>query len=68
MMAIYYASNAVQSIAGIQFFKDADYVFGVTWRVIKRIARVISFIIAMCIGAAVPLTIMAVVVKIMVAD
>lgn len=55
MTTIYVASDVVQSISNIQFFRDADYVFGVIWRIFKRIGRILSFILAMCVGASVPL-------------
>lgn len=68
MASIYVAANAVQSIAGIEFFKETARILGTIWRVLKRIGRVIAFILAMCIGGAVPLTVLVVLIKIMVAD
>lgn len=60
-MAIYYAANAIQSIADIKFFKEVAIVLRATWIIIKAIARVIYFMIGITFGAAVPITVLIIV-------
>lgn len=55
---IYVASDAIQRMAGIEFFTDTALVLHKIWRIIKRIGRIIAFILAMMFGAAVPTSIL----------
>lgn len=67
-MSIHVAANVVQSIAGIEFFEQTAAFLKAVWVILCTIGRVLAFLIAMAIGASVPLTIMAVAVWIMVGD
>ncbi len=67
-MGIYVAADAVQRIAGIEFFIDAARFLKACWRVICRIGRIVAFILASLFGASIPAAILIFMIWVMVGD